>query len=162
MFKGSCLCGDVEFEVRKVHGPVEICHCNRCRKVSGTDSLTMVRFLKDDYTLLKGENRIESYAAPILYREPAYRTSFCSQCGSPVPPKEIPGDFFEIPAGLFDEDPGIHPDKHIMIEFVPSWHRITDELPQYSIRDMARERRNEELPADFKLRSHYDSRNRNP
>ena len=111
------------------------------------------------YTLLRGENLIQSYAAPILYSEPAYRSHFCSKCGSLVPPKEPSGDFLEIPAGLFDDDPGIQPDRHIFIEFIPSWDRITDDLPQFSIRDLVRQRRNRELPKDFKLRSHHDSEN---
>src|SRR4051812_13931017 len=31
--QGSCLCGEVKFEVSEVVGPFELCHCNRCRKV---------------------------------------------------------------------------------------------------------------------------------
>ena len=39
---GSCLCGGVRFEVDRVVGPFELCHCNRCRKVSGSAFTAMV------------------------------------------------------------------------------------------------------------------------
>ena len=39
---GSCLCGGVRFEIEKAVGPVEICHCNRCRKTTGSASLPAI------------------------------------------------------------------------------------------------------------------------
>lgn len=158
MIQGSCLCGGIRFEIRAATGPVEICHCNRCRKRSGAASLTMVTVLAEDYRLLSGKDLIKSYGAPILYAEPAYRSFFCSHCGSPAPPVEVDGESLEIPAGLFDEDFGIRPNKHIFIEFLPVWDRITDDLPQYTIRDLLRERQQRELPEDFQIRSHYDKK----
>lgn len=62
----------------------------------------------------------------------------------------------EIPAGLLDEDPAIRPDKHIFTEFTPPWDSISDELPQYTLRELVRERHNRELPADFVLKTHYE------
>ena len=35
-FRGSCICGEVAFEVE---GPFDLflnCHCSRCRKATGT------------------------------------------------------------------------------------------------------------------------------
>lgn len=153
---GSCLCGGVRFEIDKAVGPVEICHCNRCRKSSGAGGLPMVSVLTRDYRLMSGGDLIATHAAPILYEPPAYRSAFCSRCGSPVPLASDEAEFLEIPAGLFDDDPQIKPDKHIFVEFVPAWDEITDSLPQYTIRDLVKERRGVELPDDFKLRSHYD------
>ena len=31
---------------------------------------------------------------------------------------------------MLDDDPGIKPDKHILIEHRASWHEIEDDLPQ--------------------------------
>ena len=154
---GSCLCGGVLFEIDKAAGPVEICHCNRCRKSSGAGGLPMVGVFSKDYRLVSGKDLIATYAALILYEPPAYHSAFCSRCGSPVPLVSDEAEFLEIPAGLFDDDPQIKPDKHIFVEFVPPWDMITDSLPQYTIRDLVKERRGVELPDDFKLRSHYDT-----
>lgn len=137
-------------------GPFEICHCNRCRKVSGSTGMPAIGVLSSEYRMTSGKELISSFTAPILYEPPAYHSLFCSNCGSPVPPSDPDGDRLEIPAGLLNEDPGIVPDKHIFVEFIPPRDRITDALPKYNIRELIRERRGRELPDDFKLRSHYD------
>lgn len=154
--QGSCLCGGVRFEVDRFVGPFEICHCNRCRKVSGSMGMPAIGVLAKDYRMTAGKELVASYSAPILYEPPAYTTLFCSNCGSPVPSPEPEGDFLEIPAGLLDSDPIVRPDKHIFVEFIPEWDHITDGLAQYTRADLVRERTGHELPEGFVLRSHYD------
>jgi hypothetical protein len=110
----------------------------------------------ENYRLLAGEHLIGSYAAPILYEEPAYETYFCKTCGSPVPAKEMDGETIEVPAGLFDGDLTTKPDKHIFVELLPTWDSISDDLPQYTIHDLVRARHNHDLPANFELKTHYD------
>lgn len=110
-----------------------------------------------DYRLTEGAELINGYEAPILREPPTYTSYFCRRCGSPTPPVEPRGEFFEIPAGLFDDDPGVRPDKHIFIEFVPPWGEITDAIPQYSVRDLVRERFGRELPEGSELPTHYGS-----
>lgn len=153
---GSCLCGSIRFEIEKAVGPFELCHCNRCRKLSGGAALPMVRVLSSDFRLLSGKELIETYDAPLLYRPPPYRSSFCRRCGSPVPPADPEGESLEIPAGLLDTDPGIKPDKHIFVDFVPPWDEIRDGLPQYDVRKLVLERDAVELPQDFRARKHGD------
>lgn len=157
MINGSCLCGAVTFEIRQAQPAMEICHCNRCRKQSGAASMTTVTVLADDYKLLTGKELISSYAAPIIYSKPAYQSFFCSNCGSPVPPIETTDEYMEIPAGLLDNDPAVKPDKHIFVEFLPPWDKITDDLPQLTMRELVKSRHNRELPEDFQIKSHYDA-----
>ena len=72
-----------------------------------------------------------TYEAPLLEVPPPYRTSFCRRCGSPVPNPEPGAEWFEIPAGLLERDPGLRPDKHIFVELNAPWHEIADSLPQF-------------------------------
>lgn len=152
--RGSCLCGTFRFEVDKAAGPFEICHCNRCRKKSGAAGLPMVGVLADDYRVLSGVDHMSVYAAPILREPPPYHAYFCRRCGSPLPPPN-PEGWFEIPAGLFDDDLKIRPDKHIFIELAAPWDAMADGLPQLSLRELVRSRRNEELPDGHELITHY-------
>ena len=78
---GSCLCGGVRFEIEKAVGPVEICHCNRCRKTTGSASLPAIGVMTEDYRFLAGHELVKTYEAPILYEPPAYQSMFCSNCG---------------------------------------------------------------------------------
>jgi hypothetical protein len=48
-----------------------------------------------------------------------------------VPDPESKEDWFEIAAGLLDDDPQIRPDKHIYVEFKAPWFEIHDGLPQF-------------------------------
>ena len=97
--RGSCLCGGVVFEIDRAIGPAEFCHCNRCRKVSGSNALLVVRVKAEDYRVLSGRELVRSYAAPVLRNPPPYQSTFCSNCGSPVPEPSPQGEFVEIPAG---------------------------------------------------------------
>jgi len=140
MIHGSCLCGGIRFEFSKPAGPFELCHCRRCRKVTGSAFFSGLYVRVEDFRLLEGKELIATYEAPILREPPAYRASFCSRCGSPVPnPDQVPqrsrgrAGLLEIPAGLLDDDPGMNPDKHIFIELKSPYFEITDGLPQYDL-----------------------------
>ena len=152
--RGSCLCGGVRFEIDKAVGPFEICHCNRCRKVSGSSGMPAVGVNTEDFRFLAGHDLVDAYDAPVLYRPPAYHATFCKRCGSPVPEPDPGDDFFEIAAGLFDDDLGLKPDKHIFVEHVPDWDAISDDLPQFDIRGIYVHRTGAELPGDFEPRRH--------
>jgi len=138
--KGSCLCGGVTFEIDAADGPFEICHCSRCRKVSGAGGMPGLAVAKEHFRLLDGRDLIHSWAAPILHEPPAYVVTFCARCGSPVPLPVDDFDFVEIPAGLFDDEPGIQPDKHIFVEYAPAWAPITDNLPTFTREEIRRHR----------------------
>ena len=130
MIQGSCLCGGVKFQLARAAGPFELCHCTRCRKASGSAFVAGLGVLREDFQLTQGRELIRTYEAPIREAPPAYRTSFCSRCGSPVPDPTPTSRWFEIPAGLLDDDPRLSPDKHICVEVKSPWFAITDDLPQ--------------------------------
>ncbi len=132
MIPGGCLCGGVRFEIERAVGPFELCHCPRCRKVSGSAFVSGLGVRVDDFRLLSGAELIRSYQAPIRERPPAYRVAFCSRCGSPVPDPLAGAEWFEIPAGLLEGDPQLRPDKHIFVECKSAWYEIADALPQLS------------------------------
>jgi hypothetical protein len=135
------------------------CHCNRCRKVSGSCALASIGVKSEDYRFLTGHEFVRFYDAPILYAEPAYRSIFCSACGCQVPPPDLPpGVHFEIAAGLFDDDPGVRADRHIFVELWPAWDDTRDNLPRFTARELHRLRTGEELPADCQGRTHGASR----
>jgi hypothetical protein len=130
MIRGGCLCGGVRFEIDRAVGPFELCHCNRCRKVSGSAFLATVGVRRDEFRLSRGRELIRTYDAPLREAPPAYRVCFCGICGSCVPDPDVDADWFEIPAGLLDDDPQLRPDKHIFVELKADWFQIADQLPQ--------------------------------
>ncbi len=129
MIRGSCLCGGVRFEITRAAGPFELCHCNRCRKVSGSAYVAGLKVDAKDFRLVDGKELIKTFEAPIIEAPPAYRQSFCSNCGCPVPNETRAGSWY-VPAGALDDDPNVRPDKHIYVELKAPWDTITGDLPQ--------------------------------
>ncbi len=141
MISGSCLCGGIRFELRRVVGPFELCHCPRCRKASGSAFVAGLGVQTEDFRLLEGSELICTYEAPIRECPPAYRTSFCGRCGSPVPNPSPGCAWFELPAGLLEDDPKLRPDRHIFVEFKAPWFEIRDGKPQLDREAVVRFRR---------------------
>ena len=131
MIRGSCLCGGVKFEISEPTGPFELCHCNRCRKVSGSAYFPGLRVRRETLRFVQGTPLITTYEAPILEGPPAYRSCFCSRCGSPVPDPAHDSPSIEVPAGLLDDDPTLRPDRHIFVELKAPSSSIDDGLPQF-------------------------------
>jgi hypothetical protein len=131
MIRGSCLCGGVRFEIARVSGPFELCHCSRCRKASGSAFVPWLGVLREDLRFLQGEELIRRYEAPLRAKPPPYRASFCARCGSPVPDPGVEGPLIEVHAGVLDDDPGLRPERHILVEAKASWFAISDALPRF-------------------------------
>src|SRR5438046_9040331 len=58
---GSCLCGGVRFEVEPPFIRASHCHCERCRKHSGTAVCTQARVKREQLRLLQGRELIRVY-----------------------------------------------------------------------------------------------------
>src|SRR5437763_13393593 len=75
--RGSCLCGGVRFEVEPPFIQANHCHCDRCRKHSGTSACTQARVWRRQFHLIQGEELIKVYGK----REGAVK-AFCGNCDS--------------------------------------------------------------------------------
>ena len=142
MIRGSCLCGEVRFEVDRAAGPFELCHCTRCRKASGSAFVAGVGVRDEDFRWVAGNELIRTYEAPLRKRPPAYQVTVCARCGSPLPSRRA--TTFEVPAGLLDDDPCLRPERHIIVDRKSSWFDILDSLPQLTARQLARLRKQTE------------------
>jgi hypothetical protein len=141
VIRGGCLCGAVTFEIARAVGPFELCHCTRCRKASGSAFAAGLGVRAEDFRLCSGAEYIRTFEAPILESPPAYGTSFCSRCGSPVPSPPPGAEWFEIAAGTLDGDPGLRPERHVFVEHQAPWFERSDELPALSKAELIELRR---------------------
>jgi hypothetical protein len=100
----------------------------------------MIGVKAEDFSWISGRDEIQRYEAPVRKHPPGFRTAFCGQCGSPMPGFEAADDWFEIAAGILDDDPGLRPDRHIFIECGSAWYEIMDDLPRLTKGDVVRMR----------------------
>lgn len=125
---GSCLCGSVSFYAGPVTGPFELCHCSRCRRVSGSAFLAGVGV--GEVRFKTGVDLVSTCSLPVVSEPPAYKTCFCATCGSPLPEPGIDGGQ-EVPAGCL-QILDLLPDRHIFVDDLPAWCAPTSTLPSFT------------------------------
>ena len=131
MIRGSCFCGAVSFQFSGEMTPIQFCYAERCRKSTGAAMAAKALVPVDGFEWVSGEDNLTHCEAPLLGAPPAYRKSFCSTCGSPMP-SQIDGlPFMSISPGVLDDDPGPRPMRHAFVGQKACWHEIVDELPQH-------------------------------
>ena len=124
---GSCLCGQIQYEIHGALVNVLNCHCTMCRKSHGAAFRTRAAVRAADFHWRTGEHLLTHYeSSPGEYR------TFCRVCGSNLIttfakyPK-----WYGFPLGTLDTDPGVKPTCHVFVGSKAPWHDITDDLPQY-------------------------------
>jgi hypothetical protein len=125
MTSGTCLCGDVAFEVAAPLAWMGHCHCSRCRKAHGTAFGTYAGAPAAAFRWTRGEANVRGYASsPLLTR------TFCARCGSKLPVRWR--DEIQLPAGTLAGEVGARPSQHIFVGSKAPWHTIRDALPQHA------------------------------
>jgi hypothetical protein len=125
---GSCLCGEVRYEITGHLGIFQYCHCSRCRKFSGSAFAANLLVAPKQFHWLSGEDLVGRYE---LSEAKHFATSFCKKCGSSLPWLSQTGKAVIVPAGTLDEDPGIKPSQSIFTASAADWFEEPHNLPHY-------------------------------
>lgn len=108
---GSCLCGKVTFEVTGAPLKFLYCHCRSCRKSSGSVHAANLAFPGGTLRWIQGEELVQLFVD--TGENPGFPRAFCRHCGSPVPKRSRNGQFWVVPSGCLDVDPGLRPQANI-------------------------------------------------
>ena len=125
---GSCLCGSVVYEIRGELRQFTHCHCERCRKATGTGHATNIIMTPASVEWTAGESLLSHYKLPEAKR---FATVFCRECGSLMPRIAPDNSIAVIPAGTLDEDPGIRPERRIFQDSRADWSCPAEDLPSF-------------------------------
>ena len=79
MYRGKCLCAEVQIELTGAISEIIHCHCSLCRKNSGTAYATNGFINTAELKVTQGESLLTSFTT-----KPGRHRHFCSKCGSPV------------------------------------------------------------------------------
>lgn len=128
VLQGSCLCGEVAFEIEGAPERLMYCHCSRCRRARSAAHGANLFFKADQLRWLRGESLVK------YYKEPSakfFSVSFCGKCGSGAPRANREYQVAYVPAGVLDGDPAIKPQARIFVGSKPDWVEITDSIPRF-------------------------------
>jgi hypothetical protein len=133
MLKGTCLCGDIAYEIDGDLGQIGHCHCRTCRKAHAAAFATTARVARGNFRWTRGENRVAFFESTAATNDnPGKRRYFCSRCGSHLIAAWDDAPHVIVRVGSLDDDPGTKHIVHIWTSQKAPWFKITDELPQYA------------------------------
>lgn len=124
---GSCLCQRVKYSVKVELQKFCFCHCEQCRKVTGSAFASNIQAAPSDVTWLTGAAYVKRFDYP---GERFFTKVFCSECGSGLPFLNKSGEKLFIPAGSLDSAPGILPSHNIFWDDRSSWHESGINAPK--------------------------------
>ncbi|GFE66285.1 GFA family protein [Litoreibacter roseus] len=122
MLKGSCLCGEISFEVTGDVTSVAVCHCGQCRRQSGHVWASAV--CKDAALSITG--------TPKWYHaSDTAKRGFCGTCGAFLFWKHNAEDTISFSMGALDGPTGLTLQKHIFVADKGDYYDIADDVPQH-------------------------------
>src|SRR4051812_45203896 len=128
MHRGSCMCGAVRFEIRGELGDFGCCHCNTCRKASGSAFGANAPVDRENFVLASGEIALREYES-----SPGKLRVFCSQCGSPIYAylRATP-DVLRIRLGSIDTPIEKRVKAHTFVSEKAAWETIPEDAPHFA------------------------------
>ena len=126
---GSCLCGDISYEISQSVGDIAHCHCIKCRKAHGA-AFSSVAKIEDQNFLLRDESQfLKSYQS-----SPGKTRYFCSCCGSQIYAKRDNTDFIILRLGTLNDESMVgneyQESKHIWLAEKACWYELHSDLEE--------------------------------
>jgi hypothetical protein len=124
-YSGSCLCGEIRFEIEGEFERFYLCHCEYCRKDTGSAHAANLFSSTATLKWLSGANKV------IQFNLPATRHSkcFCPTCGSALPIRQTIGGLLVVPAGSLNSEVCIRPNAHIFVSSRADWDDSLEGIP---------------------------------
>jgi hypothetical protein len=122
---GSCLCGAVRFEVEGDFEHFYLCHCEYCRKDTGSTHAANLFSSTAQLKWISGEGHATCFNLPSTQ----HVKCFCSTCGSALPNVQMNGKLLLVPAGSLNVDVAIKPTAHIFVASKANWDRELELVP---------------------------------
>lgn len=126
----SCLCGAVRISCGEPVGPGGYCHCQDCRKATGSAFSVNIPFDAGTFRVLSGE--IGSFTKTADSGNELTR-HFCRECGSPLygTSPQHPNRVY-VRAGIIDQPNVIHPASESWCQSKVGWSVIDESLPSFA------------------------------
>ena len=127
-YSGSCLCGTVRFEISGEFESFFLCHCEYCRKDTGSAHAANLFSSTATLKWTAGEGKVTQFQLPGT----RHAKSFCSMCGSALPKLQMDGKLLAVPAGSLNSEVRTRPTAHIFLASRASWDHGLEKVPTFA------------------------------
>lgn len=124
---GSCLCQQVTYQVSGEFENFFLCHCQHCKKDTGSAHASNLFSGTAQLNWLKGEDKVKTFTLDGT----RHVRSFCQDCGSAVPNLQFDGALLVVPAGSLDTEVEIEPTGHLFCRSKASWQANLSQAPKF-------------------------------
>ena len=125
--RGTCLCGDLQFEAQLPTQWVAHCHCSLCQRAHGAPVVTWVGFQADQVRIVDPHARLQWYEST-----PGAERGFCRRCGTTLffRSQRWAGEL-HIVRSNFDGPVDREPQMHVYFDTHALWLPLADDgLPR--------------------------------
>jgi len=127
MTTGHCLCGAIQYEYSGEPTLVVHCHCESCRRHTGSPVATFVLVPRTALRITGGQPR--EFAS-----SPGVRRSFCETCGSPIYyHTDRRPEIIDLFAGTLSDPSTLAPQLHVHTAEQLPWFELLDDLPRHAL-----------------------------
>lgn len=127
MAGGSCLCGEVAFELVRSAGRTASCHCARCRRTQSSVNASNVFVDAAKFRWVRGEAQVSTYGPP---KDWHFGSAFCRLCGSTLPRVVRSVGIVVVPSATLDSYPHLRP-AVAEVDSGAEWFSMGDESIRY-------------------------------
>lgn len=125
---GQCLCGNVKYTISSAPVRMGQCHCDHCRRLTGTGHSSNAFFVKDTVYIEGETSRYDSTAdtGTIITRY------FCPNCGSRLfGTSSANTSIISVTAGTLDDSSWFKPNAIVYNKRKPAWDFMDESVPVF-------------------------------
>lgn len=125
---GQCLCGDVKYTIFSAPVRMGQCHCDHCRRLTGTGHSSNAFFAKDAVRIEGETSRYDSIAdtGAVITRH------FCPNCGSRLfGTSNVNTNIISVSAGTLDDSSWFKPNAIVYNKRKPTWDFMDESIPAF-------------------------------
>ncbi len=125
---GKCQCGAVSYSISGDPLHMAQCHCEDCRRASGTGHMSLA-FFNDDQVSINGETNSYASTADSGNINTRY---FCPNCGARLfGSNSARAGVISVTAGSLDDSSWFKPVAIVYAADRPAWDMMDDNLPSF-------------------------------
>ena len=124
---GGCLCGKIEYTIQNKFDFILYCHCEQCRRLSGSAHAANLFSTTNTFEWSKGEEFVKRFHHPTR----DFAKAFCKECGAGLPYFSKNSHMVIVPAGSLASEPNVGKKAKVFLSERTAWSPSLGECDEF-------------------------------